>query len=269
MTLDNLAILIPVHNPADKLSRTLKAVAAMPHGKVVVVDDGGTEDLSVHQSIVNFDLVTIPDNVGITKALNIGLQHCFQLGVAYIARIDAGDIPVNDRFRKQIAYLENNPECQLVGCQVEVRNANGDLEFYFLNPPAPRKLKRAMYTRNAFFHCSVMFRASILQEIGVYNETFPVAQDYELFFRIAQAYEVGLVDEVLVYDLYNPKGISYSRRNEQLRAKLRVQLMYFSRCDFRSYLGIAKSIIIIALPDKLVWVIKKRFKNVLATIAVR
>lgn len=266
MQSSRLAVLIPIYNPGDKLRGTLAAMAAMEHGDIVIVNDGGREDVSgLREALgVDFTLVELPSNVGITKALNAGLKHCLDNGYEFVARIDAGDIPVNDRFVKQMAYLDQHPDCQLVGCQVEIRNMEGGFEFLHANPTASRDLKKAMYTRNAFFHCSVMFRTSIVRAIGGYDESYLVAQDYEFFFRISNRYEVGLINEVLVYDLYNPNGISYSRRGEQLRAKLRAQLKYFSPFILQSYVGIAKSIAIIALPDRLVWEAKKVIKNRLA-----
>lgn len=265
--LPELAILIPVFNPGDKLRRSLDALVTMECGTVIIVNDGGKEDLSYVTEYpgLRATLIDLPENAGITKALNIGLQHCLDAGYAYIARLDAGDIPISNRFAKQARFLDEHPDHAMVGCQVEIRNLDGEFEFFFTNPTSSTELKKAMYTRNAFFHCSVMFRAEVVRKLGGYDETFPVAQDYEFFFRICTHYPTGLIDEVLVHDLYNPKGISYSRRAEQLRAKLRVQLRYFSPLEIRSYAGVIKSLVIILLPDTLTWHVKRIVKNTLSS----
>lgn len=263
MKYNKLATLIPVYNPGNKLRKTLLALSAMEHGHIIIVNDGGEEDITyLREEIgIDFTLINLPFNVGITKALNAGLRYCINKGYDLLARIDAGDIPINDRFSKQVKYLSDNPDCSLVGCQVKVINDSGGLEFFYKNSTSGKDLKNAMFTRNAFFHCSVMFRLSTIKEVGYYDESYILAQDYELFFRISRKYNVGLIDEILMLDLYNPDGLSYSRRNEQLRAKLRAQIRYFSPSNINSYVGIIKSLLIISLPDKLIWEAKKIIRN--------
>lgn len=264
-----LATLIPVYNPDAKLKSTLLALNETWHGDLFIVNDGSDPNkvMELVSGVpIKCEILNIEKNVGITKALNVGLHHIMDLGYRYIARIDAGDIPVNNRFVKQFNFLEENQDVGMVGGQVEVVNLDGTHEFFHINPQEHDDIKKAMYLRNAFFHCVVMYRVDVIRKVGFYDETYKVAQDYEFFLRITHGSKVAIINEVLMLDLYNPSGISYARRSEQLRSKLRAQLKYMNISSIYSLGGIAKSLIVIAFPDKLVWAVKKFIKNRLASL---
>lgn len=267
MTSNNsIAILIPVYNPGSKLRDTLDSIAHLDLSftdiVVVIVNDGGDgEDIDecISISSLNINLISLIRNGGITAALNAGLEYIESNRFKYVARIDAGDIAINNRIRKQFDYLEENPNVAMVGSQVEVINLQGNTEHFIINSPSERILKSQMFLKNVFFHCSVMYKVSILGEIGKYNSKYLVAQDYDFFFRICESYKVGIIDEILTKDLYNPNGISYSRRQEQLVAKLRIQVDHFDFMQVTAYLGIVKSIIILSIPTALVLKFKQYF----------
>jgi hypothetical protein len=91
-------------------------------------------------------------------------------------------------------------------------------------------------------HPAVMFRASVVDTVGMYSTAYPMAEDYEFFCRIARRHRVANLSETLLVTRYDPRGLSITRRRTQLRSTLRVQLSYFRATEWASYYGVLKTL---------------------------
>ena len=105
-----IAVLIPVYNDQEGLNRTLKSLENEVEEQVdvVVVDDGSLIPMTTYSkiSIHNIKLVRAEENIGIEATLNMGVKYILDEGYEFIARIDAGDEILHNRFSKQVSYLE-------------------------------------------------------------------------------------------------------------------------------------------------------------------
>lgn len=156
--------------------------------EVVVVKDGAlTVDLE--QVISNFQekerclkVVDIPNNVGLGKALYVGLQYCQN---DLVARMDSDDICKSYRFEKQLEFMMNHPEIAVVGCWVEEFSRDiAHIESKRELPLDHETLLKFMKWRNPFNHMTVMFRKREVEQVGSY-QSFYLLEDYYLWNRMA------------------------------------------------------------------------------------
>lgn len=191
--------------------------------ELVVVDDGSRDAtgrllqlVAHHEARVR--VVVNPVALGLTRALNVGLDHARG---RYIARLDADDLAYPARLGRQVQVLEEHPEVVLVGSQARVRESYGRLREARV-PLDDLTIRWTLLFANPFFHSAVMFRRRVRDELTRYDESFEVSQDYALWaWLLARGRGVNL-GEPLVTLRRHRASVSVARRAEQEAAALRV-----------------------------------------------
>jgi glycosyltransferase involved in cell wall biosynthesis len=255
---ERMAVVIPVFQAQADFDRTMATLvrSTMPCD-ILVIDDGSEPPLDTHGAGVT--LIRLTRNQGIVAALNAGLKVAIERGYEFIARIDAGDLAHEKRFAHQLAYLEAHRECMMVGCDVNVIAANGESDFTIAPPRQPGALAKAIKERVWLLHSTVMFRASVFQEVGLYTDEFDAAEDYDLFMRIAAKFPIGVVPETLVICPRTANGISTVKARTQLISRLRIQARHFDRTSPSAYLGVLRTLAALMLSQRLKMWMKSRF----------
>jgi len=257
-------LLIPFYNNLPGLIRSLASLVYDPlaYG-LLIVDDGSKEllhreDITPHlpQSL-SVTILRLRENQGITKALNMGLKWIEEKGDSrYVARLDCGDLCTADRFYRQVAFLDEHPETGLVGSWCIFKNFQTGDSYHYVTPTDYRAILKEMYFRNVFIHPTVMWRAEITRQIGLYPEIFPHAEDYGFFYEIISKEEAAVIPADLVICEINPQGISLHHRKEQLKSRIKVVKQYGKNPFFR-LLGALKLKLLLVIPYKMIFETKK------------
>lgn len=262
-------LLIPFYNNLPGLLYSLKSVQ-YDAGKyaVVIVDDGSNQPVTLEDLYkqisrdISIEIIRLPDNSGITTALNTGLQWILKQGNAnYVARLDCGDTCTQDRFYRQVAYLQENPKVSLVGSWCIFKDYSTDIAFRYITPTRHNKIKRGMHFRNIFIHPTVMWRCDAIKDNELYPYSYPDAEDYGFFYQLMQKGEVAIIPEYLVTCEINHKGISMSSRKRQLKSRIKVVSEY-GRNRVLRYLGVFKLRLLLIIPYNLVFAIKRTLYGV-------
>ena len=146
---------------------------------------------------------------GFIQNLNIGLQKATG---KYIARMDADDISVTERFQKQIDFLEKNKEIFLVGSQVQCVNEHNENTKLLRAPLNNIEIQKRMFKNISLFHPVIMFRNSTDL---LYREKMLYCEDYDFYFRLMiQKYQFENIEEPLLR--YRILGDSISRKDKKL-----------------------------------------------------
>jgi len=156
--------------------------------EIVLVKDGPLnkklEDtiLKLKNKIRNtFKIIELKQNVGLGEALQFGLLNCTH---EIVARADTDDICKEDRFEKQINFLEQNPDIDVVGCWAgEFENNPDNIISIRKVPVTNEKIKKYAQHRNPFNHPSVVFRKQAVLSCGGYLP-FLLLEDYYLWVRM-------------------------------------------------------------------------------------
>lgn len=136
-------------------------------------------------------------NQGLGEALRIGTQKCTG---EYIFRMDADDISAEQRFEKQLAYMQENPDIDVLGTDIaEFEGAPGGEMRLRVCPAKQEDIVRMGKHRNPMNHVSVCFKRSALEKCGGY-ETLMLLEDYYLWVKmIACGCRLENMNEALVY----------------------------------------------------------------------
>lgn len=210
--LDNprISVIMSVYNGERYLREAIESILNQTFAdfEFLIVNDGSTDgSLEIIQSYQDERVRAINNeqNIGLTKSLNKAIR---QARGGYIARQDADDISLPNRFEQQIEYFDKHPEIALLGTSVYKIDEQGKVVGRIIAPANPgRKAKQ-------FSHGSTMFKREVVDRLGGYNELFRYCQDYELWARIAKYNKVRNLTQVLYKLRFHGENIRSLKRNE-------------------------------------------------------
>ena len=129
-------------------------------------------------------------NKGLAFSLNELLDIVIPLGYKYIARMDADDICLQNRFERQLAYFEDHPEVECLGSwAIEINNK--EEEYYRKQMPETHEECRKMFKiRDCMIHPTVMFKRSYFEKAGLYSLDTYFGEDTMMW---AQGFRAGCV----------------------------------------------------------------------------
>ena len=203
-----------------------------------------------------FNVVRLPQNVGLGAALKYGVPLCKN---EFVARMDDDDIAKPNRCEKEIEYLLKHPECVLVSAHMNEFDSDPRNPIRVKKVPIGfESIKKYARRRNPFNHSAVMFRKCAVLEAGNYSE-MRTNQDVELWVRMLnKGYRCENIDEILVDFRFD--GNTLERRKEWKNSKLMIDIWKQFRknryCSYWDYWVVKwVQIAIFLMPKKLLnWV---------------
>jgi len=259
--MSRIAVVIPVYNQSADLPRTLMSVDRQNADlEFFVVDDGSDPPLTLDTTANRhpLHLISLPENRGCTVARNTALRMVLSGDFDYVALQDAGDVDVGERMAREAHYLDAHPELGAVGAWAEYVDPAGELLFVHRAPATAAQIRDRMPYVSAFTHPATMMRVSALRAIGLYDDSFPIASDYELFFRLTRAFRTANLQEVLIRKEDNPASLSLGQRRRSLLYRLRAQARHFRFGSVHAYLGVMQTCTLLLVPHGLIRAIKRR-----------
>ena len=206
-----ITVIMPVYNAAPYLAFSIDSILkqSLQDFEFIIVNDGSTDDsLSIIEKYQNPKIFIISqNNQGIVKALNVGLSLARG---KFIARMDADDISIHDRFEKQIQYMESQ-SLDLCGSQLGVMDDNNRIYRHISMPTKADWLAVTLACTVPFAHGSVMMRRSFLDSKS-FSYAPGLVEDYSLWCSMYEhGAQMGNVNEEL-----------YIYRDHQSLSKLRI-----------------------------------------------
>lgn len=222
-----IVVLIPHYNNPDGLLESLKSIRESFSVDVLIVDDGSKtkyDKALLEENYQSGKLMFLESEVngGITIALNKGLQKIRELGYEFIARLDCGDLFLENKLTKQFDYLKKNPEVKLLGTWVNFVNEKGERFYELKYPVGYKELRKKIFLNNMFVHPSVVFRTEVTTKIGDYPSQYPHAEDYAFFFNIIKEFKAENYPEILMDYIVEEKSISSQNRFQQVKSRIRI-----------------------------------------------
>ena len=210
-----VTVVIPAHNAARTISRALNSVLAQRTVplQIIVVDDCSTDDTAsiVASGFPHVEIIRSPVQLGAAAARNLGISHA---RAELLAFLDADDEWLPTKLDAQVAAIQKHDGIALVSCDAVRVDADGhEHALYPDRPPAvgPDAWKTLLaYTFVAT--SSVLTRTALVRELGGFPPALPVAEDQDLWIRLASLGSVAYVDRVLtrVHTTANSLSFQYS-----------------------------------------------------------
>ena len=153
------------------------------------------------------------ENLGLTKSLN---KLILLSKGEFLARMDADDISLVDRFKEQINFFDTNPDIDIVGAFSQDISEIGEVIGERTVPVSHKDIIALLPKLNPLSHPTVMMRTSEIRKIGGYDERFRTSQDYHLWFKaIGNGYKINNIPKILFQ--YRMNDNYASRKNFQFR----------------------------------------------------
>lgn len=173
---------------ASYLNDCLKSLEnqTMPANEIVIVLDG---PISIELENVLFKWeqqlpikkIPLEKNIGLGRALNIGLKHCSN---EWVFRMDTDDICLPSRFEDQVEYIQKHPETVLLGGQIKEFSTTPTEDMFTREVPIGfKKIYNYAIKKNPFNHVTVAYKKSNILQLGGYQHHL-FMEDYNLWLRV-------------------------------------------------------------------------------------
>ncbi len=191
----------------------------------IICDDGSVDNTyEKAKKFIGNDKRCILIQNKVNQGLAQTLNNCLAIAKGeYIARMDADDISLKDRFLKQVSYLDSNPDVAVVGTQAYFIDSKGKR---FKEFRRKEKVSLSDTIKNSnIIHPSVLIRKKVLDEVNNYtvSKLTTRAEDYDLWCKIAfNGHRIENLDEFLFEyreDITAYKKRKYKHRVEEFKLK--------------------------------------------------
>jgi glycosyltransferase involved in cell wall biosynthesis len=225
---------MPVYNAEPYIREATESILRQTFTdfEFIIINDGSTdgsgkilEELARRDARIR--LVSRP-NTGYTKALNeaLGLARA-----PYLARMDADDISMPDRFHKQISYFKDHPECVLLGSRILTIDPFGS-PLYEPNHKLSHEdieLQLLSGVGWAIVHPAAMMVREHVTALGGYRVQMEPSEDLDLFLRLAERGRIANLPDVLLHYRQHIRSVNHTRFEEQNRVTVAIVTDAYTR----------------------------------------
>ena len=194
----NISVIIPTFNRKETLKRAIQSVVMQSYTpyEIIVIDDGSNDGTKewLKDNFTNVKYI-YQKNSGVSSARNKGIK--FARG-DWIALLDSDDEWLPSKLKDQANEIELNPAAKFLHTN----------EIWIRNGVRVNQMKKhKKYGGYIFEKCldmcrispsSVLIQKDIFDEIGMFDETIKVCEDYDLWLRFASKYPVHFLDQPLI-----------------------------------------------------------------------
>ncbi|HUU49642.1 MAG TPA: glycosyltransferase [Nitrospinota bacterium] len=194
-----VSIIMPTYNRRELLSEAIGSVLNQTYEnfQLVIVDDGstdGTKDMIKEYRDPRIKYI-FQKNRGVSGARNRGV---FESSGEYVSFLDSDDLWKRDKLKIQ-TDLMNNKNDIFISYTDEIWMRKG----IRVNPMNKHKKYSGWIFEKCLSLCivspsSVMMRRELFNDIGLFDESLPVCEDYDMWLRISSQYPVFLIDKKLI-----------------------------------------------------------------------
>ncbi|MGY5393444.1 glycosyltransferase family 2 protein [Acinetobacter sp. NigerLNRRAM0016] len=216
-----ISVVLPAYNAELYIKEAIDSVLAQTftNFELIILNDGSSD--KTEEIILSFQDSRI---VYVKNEQNLGLIDTLNKGMAlakgkYIARMDADDICLPERFAKQINFLEENPDYMICGTSAYrfFNNLTNKRAFYV--PISDGNIRVRLFFNTGFIHPSVMFRTETIRIHNLsFSREYKYAEDYYFWMDILQ-YGKGfnLKEKLLYYRVVETSQTAVGNANIDMR----------------------------------------------------
>lgn len=232
-----ITVLMPAYNAARTIGEATASILGQTFQdfELLIIDDGSTDEtVQVAESVPDRRLTVLrnPENLGLIATLNRGIELAKG---RYIARMDADDISLPERFARQYQLMEDSPG--VVACSAWTKDfAPGRFSRYNLRESDHEALLARMFAEPPLSHPASFIRRATFMDRGLrYNSCYPHCEDYRLWFDLSKVGQLSNVQSVLLHARMAATSVSYRYASQQAEVarRLRREIIadFFQRRD--------------------------------------
>ncbi|WP_051200730.1 glycosyltransferase family 2 protein [Butyrivibrio sp. XPD2002] len=250
-------VMASFNEPSNIIGEAIDSILAQTYGnfELLIIDDSTNEE-TIHKLNSYNDprirLVRQGHHAYLPEKLNVGLKMARG---KYIARMDADDIALKERFEKQVDFLEKHSNIYVIGGQVNLMDESG---YVFSEKKYPLKgLKLYMHStyKSPFNHPSTMFRKELIDSGFLYNESLTkTSEDIDLWLRIIhEGYGIANLPIKVTNYRVREKMAQWRSSKKEIEYMAYVRKKTFSiKCPIHSLLSFVAGRVFLLIPQKAV-----------------
>ncbi|HEX8521010.1 MAG TPA: glycosyltransferase family 2 protein [Tepidisphaeraceae bacterium] len=215
-----ISVVMSVYNAQHYLDQAVRSILAQTQGdfEYIAVDDGSTDSsLRMLRQWERKDSrlkVLGCAHRGIVPTVNEGLAMAKS---EFIARMDADDVAMPNRFALQIERMRQDEEVVLIGGAYDLIDSAGRLLRRMYPPLDNETIQKQMLAGTPPINQPLaMLRKSALDKVGFYNPEFEASEDLDLFLRMGEVGKVVCLPQILQQYRIHSSSISEQKQMTQL-----------------------------------------------------
>ncbi len=194
-----VSVIMPAYNAEKYIAQAIESILGQTYKdfELIIINDCScdrTEEIILSYDDPRIVYVKNEQNLGVAKTLNVGLEIAKG---EYIARMDADDMSLPQRFAKQVAFLNANEDVAVLGTNVETFNETGTICTGW-SATDPEQMKVDMLFACGLAHPSVMMRTNVIRQLGGYAPDYHGLEDYELWCRVLEKHQITTLPDILL-----------------------------------------------------------------------
>jgi glycosyltransferase involved in cell wall biosynthesis len=209
---NEVAVVIPCYNAELCLERALESVLAQTYRNCCfyAIDDGSTDrTANILERYASRGVCAYQIHAGQAAARNRGIRMSAS---PYVAFLDADDEWLPAKMEMQVALLKEDPSIGLIcsACARSEGSIGRDSLSVTTNLPRSGRLFERLVRDCFVFTPTVVVRRRCLEEVGLFDESLAVSEDFNLWLRIAARWKIAVVPEVLAIRHLRESSLSLS-----------------------------------------------------------
>lgn len=234
-----ISVIMPVYNGEKYLRQAIDSILSQTFSdfEFIIINDASkdsTEEIIKSYNDERIVYLKNEENLGVAGTLNKGIDAARG---EYIARMDADDISMPDRFLKQVTIMDSNKDIGVCGGNLIIFGEEID-ERNFIYSETDKKIRVDMIFNSAFAHPAVMIRSSILSDNIRYDIDFEKAEDYKMWYDIMRVSKGYNIQEPLLRYRHHQKQVTKVNKDEQTVAVTKMRKVMYDtlQIDTQQYL---------------------------------
>ncbi len=195
-----VSVILPVFNTEKYIAKSIQSILdqTFTNFELIIINDGSTDNTeTIIKRFRDPRIVYVenPGNKGLIFSLNRGIDVARS---DIIARMDADDVAIGSRLKKQYEFLLSHPDYGLVASQVQLIDENGKYLEIWKDAKHEEDIFYKLHFVNVLYHSTVMFRRKLVQDLGGYDKDALHMEDYALWLKLSKKTKIYQFNEVLV-----------------------------------------------------------------------
>lgn len=220
-----VSVIIPTYNRASFLENSVNSVLKQTFKdyEIIISDDASTDNTEEYvKSIKDPRVVYIqnPNNLGAAATRNSAIKSSKG---KYIAFLDDDDKWLPNKLSLQVEKLDNSPpDMGCIGSAVSYFDADSQKITFSSKPETTNDILVDILSRNLLVSSSLLLRKSCFDKVGLFDESFPASEDFDMWIRIAKHFKYDFIKQPLV--IYTIHDIRITRNREAIMKGLELLL---------------------------------------------
>lgn len=221
-----VSVILPVYNSEKYIDKTIKSVLNQSYEnfELLIINDFPTDNtMSIIDSIYDerIHIIYNGENKGIAYSRNKGIE-CSK--GKYVALMDHDDIALRNRFEKQVAFLEENPDVDVVGGRIRLIDQNDKFisAVWDVNRN-PQVLKALLLMINPYSNSEVTFRRDFVIRHNIkYDDNMLGLEDFKFWIQCSKFGKLSNVNDLVQYRRIMKSSETGRIVEEKLKERLRL-----------------------------------------------